>query len=152
MKKKHLKHIMAAGITYGLIIASQASAQNGTGDKKEDPKETSSLLQKAAEYGGNITHHLMSEEELLLQLNDEGTRLYNSLSPEGKALAIEVASQSCDGTNKCAGLNACASDKNTCAGKGACKGLSKCAISDKNLAVKLAEKKMAEKREVASKK
>ena len=58
----------------------------------------------------------------------------------------EVASARCQGTNKCKGLNACKTDKNDCAGKSTCKGTGKCGISDKNLAVKLAAKKMSEKR------
>ena len=37
--------------------------------------------------------------------------------------------------------------KNTCAGQGQCKGQTKCAFSDKNVAVRVAAKKMAEKRE-----
>lgn len=94
----------------------------------------------------NLGYHLMTEDDLLLELNDEGYKQYMSLSPEGKALAREVASGRCDHTNQCKGLNACATDKNDCAGKGECKGQGKCSLSDKNLAVKLVAKKMAEKR------
>lgn len=100
---------------------------------------------------GNLGYHLMTEDELLLELNDEATKLYNSLSPEGKALAREVASQRCNGTNDCKGLNACQTEHNKCAGQGSCKGTSKCAFSDKNLAVKVVAKKMAEKRNGALK-
>ncbi len=94
----------------------------------------------------NTSYHLLTEDELLLQLNDEGIKQYNSLSPEGKKLALKVASAMCQGTNECKGLNACKTDQNDCAGKGKCKGQGKCSISDKNLAVKLVAKKMAEKR------
>jgi hypothetical protein len=95
---------------------------------------------------GNLGYHLMTEDELLLELNQEGTALYQSLSPEGKKLALLVASARCNQTNECAGLNACATDSNSCAGKGSCKGEGKCAIADKNLAVKLVSQKMAKKR------
>lgn len=94
----------------------------------------------------NLGYHLMTEDELMLELNDDGVKLYNSLTPEGKALARDVASQRCNGTNQCAGLNACETKTNSCAGKGKCKGTSKCAFADKNLAVKVVADKMAKKR------
>lgn len=100
---------------------------------------------------GNLNYHLMTEDELLIELSAEGKKQYDSLSPEGKALARYVASQRCMSTNKCKGLNACATDKNDCAGKGECKGKGKCAVADKNLAVKLVSDKMAQKRENANK-
>lgn len=95
---------------------------------------------------GNLGYHLMSEDELLMELNDKGAAIYNSLDAEGKALARRVASQRCDHTNECKGLNACQTDKNECAGKGACKGQGKCAFADKNLAVKVVADKLAQKR------
>lgn len=122
---------------------------------KETPKSTLPPTQSPSnEYkddkddknDGNLGYHLMTEEELLLELNDEGIKLYNKLSPEGKELARYVASQRCNGTNKCKGLNACQTEKNECAGKGSCEGLGKCAFSDKNLAVKVVSDKMAQKR------
>lgn len=54
----------------------------------------------------------MTEDDLLSQLNDQGKAMYNSLSPEGKRLALLIASR----------------------------------INDKNLAVREAAKKMAERR------
>lgn len=95
---------------------------------------------------GNMGYHLMTEDELLLELSDEGAKLYNSLDAEGKALARKVASQRCAASNECKGLNACAGPKNSCAGQGACKGQSKCGFADKNLAVKVVADKMAKKR------
>jgi hypothetical protein len=95
---------------------------------------------------GNLGYHMMTEQELMLELNPEGVRMYKSLSPEGKALALQVASMRCNASNSCRGLNACKTDKNDCAGQGQCKGQGKCAIADKNLAVKLVYKKMQEKR------
>jgi hypothetical protein len=139
MNKSKLNHLMVAGITSGVLCAH--SVHGAT------PSPNDSLMQRAAETGGNVAHYLMTEDELLIQLNDEGAQVYKSLSPEGKQLALSVASRSCNGTNECAGLNACATDSNKCAGLGTCKGQTKCAISDPNLAVKLVAKKMAEKRE-----
>lgn len=104
------------------------------GDAKKDPND------------GNMNYHLMTEEELLLELNDDGLRMYKSLTAEGKALALKVASGMCAASNQCQGLNACKSANNACAGKGDCAGKGICAISDKNLAVKLVYDKMNEKR------
>lgn len=89
---------------------------------------------------------LMTESQLMSQLNNEGKRIYNSLSPEGKAMAIKLASRSCKGTNDCKGQNACKSDDHSCAGKGSCAGSSTCSFKDKNQAVKVAAQKQAEKR------
>lgn len=94
----------------------------------------------------NMNYHLMTEDELLIELSPEGEKLFKSLDPEGKKLALYTASMMCSGTNLCRGLNACKTDDNECAGKGACKGLGKCALSDKNLAVKLVAEKMKNKR------
>lgn len=95
----------------------------------------------------NIGYHLLTEDELLMELNSDGVKMYNSLTPEGKALARQVASARCQNTNACKGLNACQTPRNSCAGKGSCKGTGACAIADKNLAVKLVyDKMMKEKR------
>jgi len=94
----------------------------------------------------NMGYHLLTEDELMLQLNDQGAKQFRSLSPEGKKLALLTASQMCQGTNECRGLNACQTDKNKCQGQGSCKGQSKCAHADKNVAVKLVAEKMAGKR------
>lgn len=132
---------MIAGILSGIIISQPAFSA--------DPGEGKNLIDLAKETGGNVDFHNMTEDELKLELNSEGIKLYDSLSPEGKTLALKIASRSCDGTNECKGQNACATDKNSCAGQGSCKGKSKCGFSDKNLAVKTAAKVMAEKRQKA---
>jgi len=146
MKKNQMKKIALMGLTMGIVASSQLSAADAVKDKVETASESASIVDPNE---GNIGYHLMTEDELLLELNGDGAALYNSLDSEGKALAREVASQRCNGTNACKGLNACATDKNTCAGKGECKGKGKCAIADKNLAVKLVTEKikMADKRE-----
>lgn len=139
MKKQSFRKLALVGMTAGLCASSLAhaattSTQKSTTTSQDDPN------------AGNLGYHLMTEQELLIELNDEGYKTYMSLTPEGKELARKVASAACNGTNECAGLNACKTDSNDCAGKGGCKGKGKCAISDKNLAVKLVAKKMAEKR------
>ena len=89
---------------------------------------------------------LMTEDQLKSQLNDQGKQTYNSLTPEGKAMAVKLASRSCKGTNDCKGQNACKADDHSCAGKGSCAGSSICSFKDKNMAVKIAAQKQAEKR------
>lgn len=127
-----------------LSDASTSSAK----DAKTSPDQTKSAKDNEAEKykSQNMGYHLVTEDELVGNLNAKGLKLYLGLDEEGKLLARKVASQLCNGTNDCKGLNACKTDNNDCAGQGSCRGKSKCAIGDKNLAVKLAAKHMAEKR------
>lgn len=182
MKKNKLNHLAILGITSGLIaIASHSNAnasqlpsekinlnlllaehkcsgphgcpaETNKNSKSQNPSNYFALLAEKDKDDGNLGYHKYTEDELLLELNDKGTALYNSLDAEGKALALLVASQRCDHTNECAGLNACQTEKNACAGQGACKGQGKCAFSDKNLAVKAVADKLAKKRAEANKK
>ena len=135
---------MILGMVGGVFLAKPCSA--------EEAKKGPSLLAKAEETNGNITYHLMTADELKLELTDEGAKLFDSLSPEGQELALKMASRSCDGTSEGPGQNACQTKDNKCAGQGKCKGLNKCAFSDKNLAVKVAAKLMADKRKELQKK
>lgn len=160
MKKKDLRNLALIGISSGLLVSGQASAtatatkpstnQSSNSSSTTDSKDSESAsLDKAKEYDpndGNLGYHEMTEQELLMELDAEGVKMYNSLTPEGKALARQVASMRCNATNACKGLNACETEHNACAGKGKCKGTGKCAIGDKNLAVKLVRDKMAQKR------
>lgn len=88
----------------------------------------------------------MNEADLLKSLSAEARDKYNSLSPEGKALALQLANQACKGQNSCKGMNSCKTENNSCAGQGGCKGQSNCAFKNKNDAVKVAAQKMATKR------
>lgn len=88
----------------------------------------------------------LSESELVNQLNPESKATFQSMSPEGKALALKLANQACQGKNECKGLNSCKTSENSCAGTGSCKGTSPGPFTDKNKAVKVAAKKMLEKR------
>ncbi|HRD55789.1 MAG TPA: hypothetical protein PLC42_05265 [Parachlamydiaceae bacterium] len=141
MKKSEIKKLVLLGFSAGFLISNQAHAAA--------EKEKSGIDYSAADKD----YHLMTEKELLSELNDEGKAIYNSLDAKEKELAIEVASQKCASLNSCKGLNACKTDKNSCAGQAGCKGQSKCAFLDKNLAVKVArDKLMKEKRLDAIKK
>lgn len=139
-RKSHMQKKMLAGLATGVLLA-QLSLN------ASDASDYPSLMQLAAETGGNITYRLMTKDEIMLELTNDGAKLFESLSPEGQELALKIASRSCDGTNECKGQNACRTKDNDCAGKGKCKGTTKCAVSDKNLAVRIAANVMAEKRQ-----
>lgn len=139
MKTPDLHRIMVAGITAGLLLSHQTL-------QGKDKETQSDFLQLIATTKGNITFRPLTESDLMLELNQEGADLYKSLNPEGQKLALKLASRSCNNMNDCKGENACRTEENECAGKGKCKGQTKCAFSDKNYAVKVAAKLMAEKR------
>lgn len=153
MKTTDLKKLALTGLTTGAVLLQTVQAQ----DKTPDSWQISSLLAANTSKSsspdpneGNLGYHLMTEEELLLELNADGQRMYNEMDAANKKLAREVASQRCGNANECKGLNACKTDKNDCAGKGSCKGQGKCSLADKNLAVRLVYNKMMEKRAAAS--
>lgn len=131
MKKSDLKKLALLGLTAGLVCScSEAGGENSK--------------------NGTSSHAtILTEQELVNKLDDNGKRLFSSLSPEGKSLALQLASQSCKGQNTCAGLNSCKTSEHSCAGQGGCKGTSPGPFKDKNEAVKVAAKKMAEKRQDA---
>ena len=135
------------GIASGLIATAssipQSFAEEAANSQSLDKATPSEQVDKNAENEG---YHLMSESELKGLLNKKSRELFDSLDPAGKTLAIQVASGRCDGTNLCAGLNACESPTNSCAGQSTCKGKGKCAFANKNLAIQLVAKKIAEKR------
>jgi hypothetical protein len=136
MNKKNFKDLILLGLSGSLLTSANLTAAEGTkADASKDDAE------KNAAYG-NMNYHLMTDEDMKLELSPEGLNLYNQLDDEGKKLARTVASQRCAQSNICKGLNACATDKNTCAGKGDCKGKSKCGFSNKDLAVKVVFEKL----------
>lgn len=158
MKKRDLKKLALLGIAGGIVLANSIEAE----EKSDDYQiKISSLLaantstsshQKSTDSStpedpnaGNLGYHLMSEDELLLELNDEAQRMYNSMDATNKKLAREVASARCANTNACKGLNACKTAKNSCAGQASCKGQGKCGMADKNLAVRIVYNKMMKK-------
>jgi hypothetical protein len=167
MKRKDLKKLALLGLTSGAVLSQslQASsnltthqanvsallALNASKTTSKD-KTATDVSQKNANTTeidpneGNLGYHLMSEDELMLELSADGQRMYTALDSNNKKLALEVASSRCANSNSCKQLNACKTDKNDCAGQAACKGLGKCGIADKNLAVRLVYNKMMKKR------
>jgi hypothetical protein len=169
MKKSDLKKLALMGLSSGVLMTNQVSAQTGHTTPAQVHNSANLVVNKCSAStptsnspkvspptndpnDGNMNFHIMTEDELMIELNPQGIDMYNKLPLEGKTLGRKLASMMCNGTNPCMGLNSCQTTKNDCAGKGACKGQGKCAISDKNLAIKLVSEKMAGKRDAATRK
>lgn len=172
MKKRNLRKLALLGLTSGLMLNGAAVAKEKSSLTPEQLESLLAIHHCRAPDGcrgvtanpnspkpdvpdrndGNLGYHVMTEEELMLELNAQGRALYQKLDADGKRLARLVASQRCNETNECSGLNGCQTDKNDCAGQGSCKGTSKCSVADKNLAVKLVSDKLAKKRQGAMQK
>lgn len=152
MKKRSFAQLALLGLTASLVHtaglngAATPSPKASPATTKSSTTEDSVDKEREIKNQENEGYHLMTEDELLMNLNAKSRALYETLDDEGKKLAREVASARCNGTNSCKGLNACKTDANECAGQGQCKGQGKCAFANKNLVVKLVAKKMAEKR------
>jgi len=124
-------------------------AQPGTPEASAWNKKTYSSWEPAkltADTAKPAAQRPLTENELLSQLNDQAKTTYQSLDASGKALALQLANQTCKGQNKCKGMNSCKTEEHACAGKGSCAGTAASNFKDKNLAVKVAALKMAEKR------
>lgn len=90
---------------------------------------------------------LNGENYFTESLDEDCLELFHSMGIEGQLLFYQLAKQECKGQNMCKGLNSCAQEgENSCAGMGACYGKGEGYFNDKNIAVKVASKKMAEKR------
>lgn len=144
MKKTNLKKLALMGIAGVLMAQAQGNAAQQNGNYNGG-----NLYYAANAMDSMQSSSKMSESDLLQKLSPEGKATYQSLSKEGKDLALKLANQSCQGKNGCKGMNSCKSTENACAGKAGCQGKSKGPFTDKNMAVKVAAQKMAEKRSEA---
>lgn len=155
MKHIHLKKLAVFGIVSGLIAASQshmiAVEIQGILAKSNDDRYKlyiNSRNNKVMADQGYTSEfgQMLTEDQLLSQLNEHGKLLYDKMSPESKTLAIKLASRTCKGTNECKGQGSCSSNDHSCAGKNTCYGMSQCNFKDKNIALKVAQKLQTEKR------
>lgn len=142
MKKHDLKKLALMGLTGGVLLSAQSinaeetPSENAVASVTADHKcgsGSSCNHQRGGSGGGaGCQQHKpkpqtqqrreLTERELIEHLNDEGKQVYNALTPEGKALALRLASRSC--------------------GAGSCGG----AYTNKNVAVNEAARQMADKR------
>lgn len=130
-------------------------ASQGLNDNHSCGGKRAGISATAGYYESNIVDNyedaqksgkVMSENDLLTKLSQDGKNLYGTLDPAAKTMALKLASQECKGKNECKGLNSCKSQHNECAGKAGCQGQSVGPFKNKDDAVKLAAKKMAKKR------
>lgn len=122
MKKRDLASLALLGISSALLIAGcQQPAKNGT----------------ASPQGQMQSQTVMSPEmqSFYSSLNADGQRKFNSLDAKHQAMAMKMASQSCNGKNDCKGMGGCSNQNNSCAGKNACKGQGGAPAKDPNKAV-----------------
>jgi hypothetical protein len=164
MERKNLRSLAVLGLSTGILISAQQTpieaavydkllthsmsllAANTSTSASADKKDaTDEDIQKKQQENAS-SYKQLTEDDLYGMVNSKTWALYESLSPEGKTLALNIASRSCDGSNDCRGQGACKDNKHNCAGQNECRGKSKCNVSDKNLAVKLAANIMAKKR------
>lgn len=146
MKKTNLNKVALLGLTSGLIISNQLNAETSAKPTSIAEKKADSKVAETDANDSNMGYHVLTEDELLMELTSDGEKMYNSLSPEGKRLALVEASMRCAKTNECKGLGACKTAEHDCAGLNSCQGQGICAVGDKNLAVKLVYNKMNNKR------
>lgn len=115
-KKQDLKKLALLGFTTSMILA-QSNLQASASDDLED--RDSQILAGAIAHGcpgqrgcgnssssrgsgviadadddmnRNMSNEMMTEDQLKSQLNDQGKEMFDNLSPEGKALALKLAS------------------------------------------------------------
>lgn len=89
----------------------------------------------------------IAEGSIRKDLTGSALYFYDHMDREGKQLVYQMVQQDCKGQNRCKGLNSCkAPGSNSCAGKGGCEGTAQGPFEDKNLAVKVAVKKICERR------
>jgi hypothetical protein len=142
-KKSNLKKLALMGMAGGVLLA---QAQADAGQPQNNNYYRGNQYYTADTMSPSMKEGTMSEDDLMSQINSSSKAMYQSMNKEGKDLALKLANQSCKGKNDCKGLNSCKTEDNACAGQGGCRGTSKGPFTDKNVAVKVAAKHMAEKR------
>ncbi len=107
MKKRDLTALAMIGITAGLAMT--------TGCQKQDKKSSD---------GKEMTAEKMSPEMQSFHnsLSPDAQKKFMELDAQHKMMAMEMANQSCNGRNACAGMGGCATASHSCAGLNSCKG------------------------------
>jgi hypothetical protein len=137
MKKKNLSHLATLGLMSGLVSLSIPSEAKEAGEAKAEITQTAAVCSEPSQS---------KTDQLFGSLNQKSKDIYNSLSCEGKNLAMKLAMASPGAPNMCAGLNSCSGGDHKCAGLGSCEGTGSGYFKDKNKAVEVAQKAMANKR------
>ena len=115
--------VIGIGVATGCQKAGGATEENSHYDlpsQKDEGHSHKASLNKQAFYNS---------------LSTEGKRKFSTLNAQHQMMAIEMANQSCNGKNECAGMGGCKSANNSCAGKNACKGQGGSPVHDNNKVV-----------------
>lgn len=89
----------------------------------------------------------VAESKIYNELTPSSAFLYEKMDREGQELVFQLTQQECKNLNACKGLNACAQiGENHCAGHVNYKNNSPGPFPNSDLAIRVASKKMAEKR------
>ncbi|MGA8165489.1 MAG: hypothetical protein WB791_10815 [Waddliaceae bacterium] len=164
MKKHELKKLAMMGLAGGLLFTHTPGFTQGywgqrpqqSPNYQRGQQNSQGMMQQNSQQRGmrnprsGMQQQQINEQELLSQLNKQGRALYQSLDSRGKALALKLANQGCEGQNSCEGLNSCRTEKNSCSGEGGCQGQSSGPFKDKNLAIRVAAKHLAKQRQSAA--
>lgn len=123
MKKRDLSTLALVGISAGLMVS-------GCNQKESDKKDNGSGNKAYA--AEQLSPDMKSFHD---SLSPTAQKKFMELDAQHKMMAIEMANQSCNGRNKCAGMGGCASPNNSCAGHNGCKGEGGAPVKDPNKAV-----------------
>jgi hypothetical protein len=134
MNKKKLRTLVALSVNSVILMTNQLSAAEAPNNQQMP-------------NNANATQPPMTgaEQAFVNQLSQNSEMLFKNMTPQQRAMCIQMAAHDCKGQNACKGLGTCKTDKNACAGMNACKGQGACK-TDPNKAVKIVSDKMAQKR------
>ncbi|MCH9611497.1 MAG: hypothetical protein S4CHLAM81_09170 [Chlamydiales bacterium] len=125
MNKRELATLAVIGAT-----AITTGCQKGTADHGEEKHMDDE------QHNTNNQHDMSAEKKAFYEtLSVGGKRKFMELDEHHQAMAMEMAHQSCNGQNECAGMGGCKSAHNACAGKNGCKGQGGEPVKDPNKAV-----------------
>lgn len=121
MKKQDLATLALLGISAGLLIGGCQQQSH-----KKNPQENTQ---------GSLQQLTSTMQSFYSSLSPEAQKKFIALDNEHKMMALEMAQQSCQGKNNCAGKGGCATQKHDCAGHNSCKGQGGAPVQDINRAV-----------------
>jgi len=120
MKKRDLATLALIGISAGLVIGGcQQQKKNGN-------NKTSAAEQMSPDM-----------QTFYNSLSQEAQRKFTDLDAQHRMMAVEMANQSCNAKNACAGMGGCATKEHACAGQNSCKGQGGPPVKDPNKAVEI---------------
>lgn len=139
MSKRELATWAVIGITAATSACQRAKAQ-------EEGKQQSIPSHPQQQDMGHQHRMSAQKEAFYNSLSSGGKKKFMELDSQHQHMAMEMADQSCNGKNSCAGMGGCKSAYNACAGKNSCKGQGGEPVNDPNKAVMIQHLKQYGKR------